>query len=178
VSVPDYRLRLACPTDAVTIAALSVQVFLDTYATEGVRPDLAIEAFETYSTEAFTQRLAQGERTFILTEAGTGLLGFAEVLLLPLPTPAGGITGAQLVRLYVQPAGHRKGIGRALLSQAEQAVVAVGLPGLWLTAWDGNLDARAFYARMGYTDIGATTYSFQGNTYANRVISRRFAGEP
>lgn len=45
--------RSATPDDAVTISALAVQVFLDTYATDGVRPDLAHEALAVCSVEAF-----------------------------------------------------------------------------------------------------------------------------
>lgn len=173
MSVPGFPLRLGNPSDAVTISALSVQVFLDTYATEGVRPDLAREAFENYSPDAFTGRLAEAGRVFILAEAGSGLLGYAEVLLDPLPAPAGGISGAELVRLYVQPAAQRRGVGRALMSRMEQAVAEAGLASVWLTAWEGNFNARAFYSRLGYSDIGATTYTFQGNDYPNRVIARR-----
>ncbi|MBK8323536.1 MAG: GNAT family N-acetyltransferase [Betaproteobacteria bacterium] len=177
MSAPEFPLRLAIPVDAVTLAALSVQVFLDTYATEGVRQDLAIEAFETYSVAAFAERLAEPGRIFILAEAGSGLLGYAEVLLASLPAPAGGVTGAELVRLYVQPAAQRHGIGRALLSRMEQAVAGAGLAAVWLTAWEGNIDARAFYSRLGYADVGATTYTFQGNDYPNRVLARRLAGD-
>ncbi len=177
MNATDFRLRLAVPDDAVTIAALSVQVFLDTYATEGVRPDLAREAFETYSAEAFAKRLAQAERTFILAEVESGLLGYAEVLLASLPAPAGGMSGAELVRLYVQPAAQRRGIGRALLARAERAALSATLATVWLTAWEGNDDARAFYRRVGYADVGATTYTFQGNTYGNRVLARRLSSD-
>jgi diamine N-acetyltransferase len=169
---PKFELRAASQSDAVTVAALSVQVFLDTYATQGIRADLAREAFAEYSAEAFARRLDETDRAFILAEAGTGLLGYAEVLLSPLIAPAAQLSGAELVRLYVQPAAQRLGIGRALLEHTAQAVLAANIPAVWLTAWDGNANARAFYARMGYADVGATTYSFQGHTYANRVFAK------
>src|SRR5690349_5588603 len=114
------QLRTAVPGDATTIAALAVQVFLDTYATEGVRPDLAREAFREYSAERFAARLAEPGRSFVLAEAGEGLLGFAEVIACPLQAPAGGIRGAELVRLYVQARAQRNGIGRTLLASAER----------------------------------------------------------
>lgn len=172
---PGFELRAASPSDTVTIAALSVQVFLDTYATQGVGPDLAREAFTEYSAEAFARRLDEPDRAFILAEAGAGLLGYAEVLLLPLIAPAAQWSGAELVRLYVQPAAQRLGIGRALLENTAQAVLAANIPAVWLTVWDGNDNARAFYARMGYADVGATTYSLQGHTYANRVFAKQLA---
>ena len=173
----DYTLRLASASasasDAVTISALSIQVFLDTYATEGVRPDLALEASSEYSVSAFAERLAQPQRRFILAEKGDGLVGFAEVLLTSVASPAQGFTGAELVRLYVQPAAQRIGVGRALLASAEHAATAESMACVWLTAWEGNDNARAFYARVGYADVGATSYSFQGQTYPNRVFAKR-----
>ncbi len=174
----NFNLRMASEQDAVTISALSIQVFLDTYATEGVRPDLAREAHCEYAIEAFVQRLIEPQRRFILAEYlsadRNGLLGFAEVLLTVKPSPAGNLAGAELVRLYIQPKAHRMGCGRSLLTRAEQLVQAEKLDSLWLTAWEGNRNARAFYERVGYADVGATTYTFQGQTYANRVLAKQF----
>ena len=89
MNAADVQLRLASLTDAVTISALSVQVFLDTYATEGVRPDLAREAFTQYSVEAFSRRLGEAQRKFVLAEANNGLLGFAEIVVFDAPAPSG-----------------------------------------------------------------------------------------
>ncbi|MBP6777842.1 MAG: GNAT family N-acetyltransferase [Piscinibacter sp.] len=173
MSASSIRLRAAAEADAPTIAALSVQVFLDTYATEGVRPDLAREAFVEYSAAAFAARLREPARAFLLAEWGPGLVGFAEFLLVAVPAPAGAVAGAELVRLYVQPAFQGSGVGRELLRAAELAAATRGLSALWLTAWEGNHRALRFYAANGYEDIGATTHEFQGSTYANRVFARR-----
>jgi diamine N-acetyltransferase len=170
VSTLEPQLRSATPDDAVTIAALAVQVFLDTYATDGVRPDLAREAFAEYSAEAFVIRLQEPSRRFILAEQATGLIGFAEVQVSELSAPVGAVAGAELVRLYVQPSVQRLGVGRRLLREAERATVVAALGSLWLTAWEGNHRARSFYATRGYQDVGATTYTFQGNSYGNRVF--------
>ena len=167
------QLRSGTPGDAEVIAALAVQVFLDTYATEGIRPDLAREAFSEYSREAFAARLAEPARRFLLSEHQTGLLGFAELLLGPLAAPAGAIVGAELVRLYIQPQCHGMGMGRQLLQAAEAAAAAVGLGHVWLTAWEGNHRARGFYGAVGYADVGATTYTLQGQSYGNRVFAKR-----
>ncbi|KQY90556.1 GNAT family N-acetyltransferase [Pelomonas sp. Root1444] len=169
---PDLTLRAATPDDAATISALAIQVFLDTYAGDGVRPDLAREALREYAVDAFDARLREPQRRFVLAERGTALLGFAEVHLAAQPAPAGGLTGAELIRLYVQPVAQGSGLGRRLIRAAEALASEAGLGSLWLTAWDGNRRALGFYAREGYADIGATSYSFEGNSYGNRVLAR------
>ena len=160
----------------MTISALAIQVFLETYATDGVRPDLAREALREYATEAFDVRLREPHRRFVLAERGTGLVGFAEVTVNAQAAPDGGVTGAELVRLYIQPAAQGTGMGRRLIGAAEALSAEAGLPALWLTAWDGNHRALAFYARVGYADVGETTYTIEGNTFGNRVLARTLTG--
>ncbi|HEY8880099.1 MAG TPA: GNAT family N-acetyltransferase [Roseateles sp.] len=168
----DTTLRPGTPDDAVTISALAIQVFLDTYTVQGIRPDMAREALREYAAEAFDARLREPGRRFVLAERETALLGFAEVRLAAQPAPAGDIAGAELIRLYVQPAAQGLGVGRRLIRAAEALAAEARMDALWLTAFDGNHRALAFYAREGYADIGATTYSFEGNTYGNRVLAR------
>ncbi|MDR6580216.1 hypothetical protein J2X88_005123 [Pseudomonas extremaustralis] len=42
-----YLIRDAIPQDALCIGVLGMQVFLDTYATEGIRTSIATEALQT-----------------------------------------------------------------------------------------------------------------------------------
>lgn len=174
----SLQLRPGRQGDAVTVAALSTQVFLDTYASEGVRPDLAREALHEYSEQAFMARLADAKRRFILAEMQQALLGFAEVDPESRESPVPGLHGIELVRLYVQPQAQRAGVGTALLGEAEKIALSSGAPFLWLTVWEGNDRALAFYARRGYADVGATVHAFEGRAYGNRVVTKRLSAEP
>jgi diamine N-acetyltransferase len=167
----SFRLRPGSSIDAPSIAALATQVFLDTYATHGVRPDLAREAFHGYSQQAFAARLAESHRRFIVAE-DDGLIGFAELLCSNLDSPVAQVSGGELVRLYVQPRAQRSGIGRALIRETEKLGSSSWLPSIWLSVWEDNADALEFYHQLGYAEVGTTTYSFEGNSYGNRVLSK------
>ncbi|MFN3305009.1 MAG: hypothetical protein ACK44A_15010, partial [Roseateles sp.] len=67
---PTPTLRPARPDDVTAIAALAIQVFLDTYASAGIRPDLAREALRDYGVDAFAPRLREPRRRFLLAERG------------------------------------------------------------------------------------------------------------
>lgn len=168
----DWQLRGATISDAPAIAALAIQVFLDTYATDRIRPDLAREALDDYGHTAFAQRLAEPGRHVLLACVGDALLGFAEWLQAPSRAAADLPLGAELVRLYVQPSQQRGGLGRALLRQVETEAMAVGHQRLWLTAWSGNARARAFYNALHYADLGALQIEIQGLRYENRVFAK------
>lgn len=159
--------------DALCISGLATQVFLDTYAMDGMRADLAEEASSVYAPEQFRQRLADPRRILLLAEREGHLQGFAELAAgnthAPLPQLADGM---ELVRLYVQRHAHRQGIGQALLDQAEDLARGRQASCLWLTAWEGNLPALAFYLAQGYDAVGRTSYEFGGNSYGNQVFCK------
>lgn len=77
--VVEYRP--ATVDDALCIGVLATQVFLDTYATEGIRADLAREVLAGYSPEAFAARLSSHSMHFVLAEVNACLVGFTEVAL-------------------------------------------------------------------------------------------------
>lgn len=160
------------PEDAETISALAIQVFLDTYATDGVRPDLAAEAFEHYGPEAIRRAIDEPGRVFLLARRGPGLLGFAEFRLGPVAIPGQPGEGAELVRLYVQPRFQRLGVGKELLAEVEKRVRTAGGNRLWFTVWEENEWALVFYSSNGYREVGTTTYEFQGRAYGNKVLTK------
>jgi diamine N-acetyltransferase len=171
-TAPVAEFRRATPQDALCVGVLAIQVFLDTYATHGIRPDVARQALANYTPESFAKRIEDPSTFFILVERGSHLLGFAESAI-GTPAPTESLeNGMELVRLYVPRHAHREGLGSALLARTEALAMEKSVQCLWLTAWSGNASAIAFYAARGYVDIGATSYVFEGNAYENRIFKR------
>jgi len=52
--------------------------------------------------------------------------------------------------LAVRPAFHRKGVGRALMHEAEEWAASQGVDVVELNVFEFNQSAQAFYQRMGY----------------------------
>lgn len=165
--------RPARPDDALCLGVLSTQVFLDTYATQGIRRAIANEALGLHSVAAYEALLADASVTLLVAECAGHLIGFSQVgngASDPLvPTAA----ASELRRLYVQAPFTGRGVGRDLLRQAEKAAAARGAEMLWLTAWEGNARALRFYPRCGYEDLGGTVYSIEGEQFPNRLLGKR-----
>jgi diamine N-acetyltransferase len=180
VTLPHgLALRRATPDDATVLGVLATQVFLDTYATQGIDRELAAEARSVYAPEVFAGRLQRPDVQITLATAGGGthVVGFAD-LDFGSPAPLPGLGGAELFRLYVQRPFQRHGVGRRLLAAAEGAAAARGAAQLWLTAWAGNTRALAFYRALGYADIGRTEYVIEGRAFENRVLARPLGAPP
>jgi diamine N-acetyltransferase len=161
--------------DELCVGVLAMQVFLDTYATQGIRPDLAREALNVYSQDAFARRLRDPDVHLIVAETKGYVVAFID-LSLRSACPVMGIDGVEVLRLYVQAPFQRQGIGRALLALAERQAHDRGDRHVWLTAWVGNAGALAFYPTVGYADVGTTQYVIEGQAYQNRVFAKRLNG--
>ena len=138
-------LRDATSADALCLSALGMQVFLDTYATQGIRQSIAREALEAFSPANFAQLLIE-PTTFIVV--------------------------AELQRLYVQERFTGRGAGRLLLEAAERRATILHASLLWATVWVGNPRALAFYPRQGYEWNGTPHYVFQGETHENHLFAK------
>lgn len=169
------RLRPAGSQDALSLSVLATQVFLDTYATDGIREAIAREVLEHCSTEATAARLADAQSHFIVAEQDGHLLGFVELRFGAAPAPMAAEPAAQVVRLYMLERFAGRGLGTRLLAQAEALAAAGGACRIWLTAWIGNARALAFYPRRGYDAVGKTQYEFGGERYENRLFAKGLA---
>jgi len=172
---PSVSFRTARQSDALCLGVLGLQIFLDTYATEGIRATLAREALSQFSAEAIGALLQRPGTCFTVAERDGHLIGYAQLTfgatqaLVQAPEDA---AQAELDKLYVQRPFLGRGLGRALLEEAEALSAEQGAHVMWLTAWSGNDRARRFYARQGYRDLGAAMHVFEHEAHENRVFAK------
>ena len=167
--------RRARADDALCLGVLAIQVFMDTYATGGVRPSVAREVLGAYSTAACAAWLERSDCSVEVAELDGHLVGFSQTTLGAEHALAPAGAPAELLRLYVQQPFIGKGIGSALLRSAEHNAVEAGAQVFWLTAWVHNQRARAFYASQGYMDHGQTWFEFEGERHENRLFAKVLA---
>ena len=169
-------LRPAEPEDSLCLSVLAMQVFLDTYATRGIRTAIAREVMSSYSEQAFASAIGSEQARLCIAEVAGHLVGFAHVTVGASHQLAPAGLQSELLRLYVQEPFTGKGVGKRLLAEAERLAAAAGSQVLWLTPWVHNHRALGFYARRGYKDFGLTQFVFEGESHENRVYAKRVVG--
>ena len=150
--MPNVQLRGARTEDALCLSVLAMQVFLDTYATKGIRPAIAREVVSSYSKESFAKAIADAVSRITLAELEGHLVGFAHVTLGAAHKLAPPGAPAELLRLYVQEPFTGAKVGTKLLAQAELNAAAGGAAVMWLTPWVHNV--RALAVKLQYVVSG------------------------
>ncbi len=63
----------------------------------------------------------------------------------------------EILNLAVAPARHRRGIGRALVTQVLAVLGARGVSEVFLEVRESNAGARALYGALGFAEVGRRT---------------------
>ena len=165
-------IRSARHDDAARIAVLATQVWLHTYATEGISADIADYTRSELTPDKYLAIQNDALAHIWVAERGAHLIGFA-VLNMGVPCPTSASTLAELQTLYVQAHFLGQGVGRQLLSVAEKrAFDLAGMP-LWLTVNAHNAQAIGFYMHQGFTKQGTTDFVLGDQRHENLVLIGR-----
>ena len=165
----EVSVRNAIPSDAERLAALGMQVWLHTYATNGISQDIASYVLMEFTAAKMSALLADPSAVVLVAEAAGCLAGYA-TLQLDMPCPSDSTATVELATLYIQAHFSRQGLGTRLLARAEQAVRDRAGSALWLTVNAHNATAISFYTAHGYTKIGTAYFSLGNTQHENHVL--------
>lgn len=122
-----------------------------------LNPHISAKRAEWYASENI--RLTRRARGFILVATVAGKpVGFLSADVAAHPHPLARIEQrpnlqGRISSLFVEPANRNRGVGTALLREAESRLRAMRCDNLQLGVVAGNSDARQFYQRLGFEEF-------------------------
>ena len=165
-------IRKAKPSDAASIAAISVEVWVSTYLKQGVNAFFADYVLREFTTSKMAEQLSHPEKFTLVSQNQQGIDGFIQVSS-PRIAPVDGCSDVEVSTFYVQPRHHGKGIGKRLLRAALQHCRKQSADSVWLTTNAENDPAIAFYLAQGFTHVGEIYFHIEDGRYLNNVYLHR-----
>ncbi|MFY2822803.1 GNAT family N-acetyltransferase [Ruegeria sp. MALMAid1280] len=167
-------LRQADRSDASSIAAISIEVWIGTYLKQGVNGFFADYALSEFTPAKITNLICDPDEFILVSDNEEGIDGLIRVSP-ARNAPVSGWSGMEISTFYVQPRHHGKGIGKRLLAAALEFCKGQGEDAVWLATNAENTPAIAFYHAQGFEHIGETHFRIDGNEYLNNVYALRLA---
>ena len=157
-------IRRATVSDADVLADLAAETFKLACPPYHTPENIALHLAEVLSVENFEDYATEEEYDLFVAEQGGRILGFAllDALLCddeevePLLSHAQ--PSMELSKLYVHPDAHGTGIAVKLFEAVQEAARDRDAASLWLTVWEENARALAFYTKQGFAPIGNRDY--------------------
>ncbi|MDP2559637.1 GNAT family N-acetyltransferase [Psychrobium sp. 1_MG-2023] len=155
-------IRAAQPKDCISLAALSIQVWLETYAVEGIRTTYSTYAISTFTESYFLKLLNHPDYRLLVSEIDVIYQGYVLVNL--ASDFNDNSNGFEVEKLYVHSKFSGQGIGRRLLEQVQKNYGDK----FWLYTWVEN-ESNHFYRHLGFTKLGLLSFEFDGQQIENNV---------
>jgi putrescine importer len=166
----DVRIRLGVPADAPILAAFAARTFEETFGADNRPEDLRAHLASSFGVDQQTRELLDPNEATLLVHQGETLLGFAQVR--PNRPPAGISLDrpVELHRFYIDRAAHGKGIAQRLMGAVHETARRFSAQHLWLSVWERNPRAIAFYMKSGFADAGSTDFFVGSDRQTDRIF--------
>lgn len=166
---PSFYIRSGRPEDANRLAVLATQVWLHTYANNGITAEIAEYVLGELTAEKYRVLMNDPTCQVFAAASDESLVGLA-VVKFGNPCPTGNASSVELQTLYVQEHFLGCGVGKSLLRAAEAQAIQRSDGVLWLTVNVQNARAIAFYAHQGYAKVGTAHFCLGESRYENHVL--------
>jgi GNAT superfamily N-acetyltransferase len=166
-----FLIRRATEADAARLAAYAARAFEEAFGQDNSPGDMAMYLDATYSQERQRDEIRNPDMATLLVEHDGDLVAFAQVRRGPAPPCVTLFQPVEVWRFYVGRAWHGRGVAQALMQDALDAAAALGGRSAWLSVWERNPRAIAFYGKCGFADAGTTVFLVGTDRQTDRVMA-------
>jgi ribosomal protein S18 acetylase RimI-like enzyme len=160
----SIQYRDAVGADAAALAAFAEATFTATFGHLYPPQDLAAFVTEKYCPPIIAAELADAQTRYRLALRGDAIVGYCKMGAVDMDVDA--TEAVELHRLYVNAGAKGSGVAQALMDEALAWARGRGAKAMYLSVWENNARAQAFYRRYGFEHIGE--HKFMVGSIADR----------
>ena len=147
-------IRRATSRDAALLAELGARTFRDAFGAQNTESDMAAYLASAFGVDIQARELADMDSVFLIAHAGDEVAGYAHMRAGVAPACVSGARPIEIVRFYSVSEWLGRGVGVALMGACIAEATARGADVVWLSVWQENVRAVAFYSKRGFSVVG------------------------
>ena len=176
-ALSSVTTRRATPADARLLAELALTTFIETFARDNTRENMALYMAKSFGEAIQHDELADPRTVVFFAERDGETVGYTMLRDGPPPDARDDAEAIEIARLYSATHLIGAGVGATLMRRCIDEAVARGRRTLWLGVWERNARAIAFYRRWGFTDVGSQYFMLGDDRQTDRVMARHVGEE-
>jgi GNAT superfamily N-acetyltransferase len=127
---------------------------------------------QSFGPEIQACELADPLSRFLIAERGAHVAGFAKLNFGPAPTAVAGRQPMEISRIYARKPWIGQGVGAALMQACLDEAARQGCDVVWLSVWQRNPRAIAFYQRWGFAQAGTAVFQLGADPQTDWLMAR------
>jgi diamine N-acetyltransferase len=170
------RVRAALPSDAARLALLGKATFLESYAHLLPVDDILVHTEHKHAPAVYASWLADATTPCWIAEVVPGAAPVGYLVATPPDLPLDDLTTRDLEirRIYLLHQFQGFGLGRQMMQAALDTARAMGMQRALLGVYSRNTAALAFYARLGFQQVGTRQFRVGANEYFDYILAHRW----
>jgi len=148
------KIRYGTTDDARMLSELGARTFYETFAKDNTPENMDLHLKESFSPEIQFEELSAPNTIFLIVEAESIPLGYAQLLMDSRDESLTGSKPLEIRRIYVAQEYVGKGIGKELMKAAIDEARRRNCDCVWLGVWEKNQRAIDFYRKWGFHETG------------------------
>lgn len=144
--------------DLELLQEISIETFRDTFKDQN-----SPENMKAYLDRAFNLAQLENELSNVFSEfyfvySNKELAGYLKVNIDAAQSENMGNASLEIERIYIRKAHHKQGLGKFLINKALEIALERHKRKIWLGVWEKNVNAVAFYKKMGFVQTGSHSF--------------------
>jgi ribosomal protein S18 acetylase RimI-like enzyme len=151
---PDRVIRKANQQDAELLVELGKRAFYEAFAEQTAPADMAAHLQTAFSFDEIKTQLNDKDSLFLIIFLQADPVGYAYLYPAQPPACIKDPEAIQLIRFYLLKKCYGLGVGNTLMQTCLDKSGARGYRTVWLSSWELNGRANAFYKRWHFKVVG------------------------
>jgi ribosomal protein S18 acetylase RimI-like enzyme len=164
-------IRRGCPADAEVLAGFAARTFEEAYGAFNRAEDMAAHLGANYSRSIQAAELTDPATETIIATGDAGFAAFAQVRRSAAPAVVTDPEPVELWRFYVDRPWQGRGLAQRLMEAVHGAAARLGGRSIWLSVWEKNPRAIAFYTKVGFRDVGPGHFLIGADLQDDRIMA-------
>jgi diamine N-acetyltransferase len=168
--INSVQIRRGVLEDAAALAELAARTFADAFATDNTPEDLQAHLESSYGLAQQSRELCDPNEITLLAFVADRLIAFAQVRRKVPPACVTQPQAIEVHRFYVDRVAHGKGVAQALMVAVKSVAKEFEAQHLWLSAWERNPRAVAFYGKVGFEIVGSADFVVGSDVQTDHIM--------
>ena len=173
----EITFRRANVEDAAALAEFARRVFVETYAPDNTPEDMAQYVGAAFGQARQAAELADPAVATVVGEAAGRMAAYAQLRRGAAPACVAGPEPVEIMRFYVDGPYQGRGVAQRLMAEALRTARGLGARTAWLSVWERNPRALAFYRKLGFQVVGSATFLLGADLQDDFVMARPLDSE-
>ncbi|WP_419882895.1 GNAT family N-acetyltransferase [Peribacillus sp. B-H-3] len=154
----SIHLKKCTLKDLHELQEMSCETFKETFMHQNSPENMNSYLEKAFNLKQLEKELANLSSQFFFVYFNMEAAGYLKVNTNDAQSEEMGKESLEIERIYIRNNFQKQGLGKFLLNKAMDIAMECGKKKIWLGVWEKNINAIAFYKKLGFAEKG--THSF------------------